>query len=152
MGRRPADHKLRKILQLMQLHELTAVNTLFAPPHGNSVHTYLHTKPKDGADEGDLGEFVGDKVVVTYRGKKIKGRVSATYAEQGTGRQVWVVTYEDGYVKKYVNRKSLEKILVYSNTFKQGKQLDYIMVSTRWKSCVCDCKPKWAPAHGDYVL
>ena len=64
------------------------------------------------------------------------------------------MTFDDGFVKRYVNRGSLQKILVREKTDKIHKQLDYILVSTRWKSCVLNCRPKWGPAkhrdiHGD---
>ena len=71
------------IMQLIQLHSLTAVNTTFQPARGRTVNTYLHTKAQGASlDQEDLGEFVGDKVVLTYHGKKIKGHVSATYANE----------------------------------------------------------------------
>ena len=39
-----------KIMQLLRLHKLTAVNTLFQPRHGKEVHTYLHTAPQGGTE------------------------------------------------------------------------------------------------------
>ena len=102
-----------KILQLMRLHNLSAVNTMFEPPHGSSVHTYLHTRSGDDLHEnGDLGEFVGSKTMVTYKNREIKGRVNAMYADERTGKRTWVVNFEDGYVKKYVNRTSVQRIIV----------------------------------------
>ena len=54
----------------------------------------------------------------------------------------------------------LGKLLVATKKKQIGKQLDYIMVSTRWKSCVRSCEPKWGPSmhrnvhghKGDHAL
>lgn len=87
------------------------------------------------------------KVAALYHGKCIKGRVKATFAKQGV--QKWVVRFSDGYIRHYT-RNDLEKILVRECRRKTGRQLDYILVSTRWKSCVTNCKPRWGPAiHRD---
>ena len=41
-------------------------------------------------------------------------------------------------------------ILVRERTDKVGRQLDYVLVSTRWKSNITDCKPQWKHAmHRD---
>ena len=123
----PPSTNADSIMQLMHLHSLTAINTLFQPPRQGSVNTYLHTQAN--SESGDLGEFVGDKVIVTYRGKKIKGRVCSTYAN-AQNKQIWVVKFDDGYVKKYTRRTSLQSILVRSKAKKLDKQIDYILVST----------------------
>ena len=66
-----------KIMQLLRLHELTAVNTLFAPRRGKEVHTFLQTVPQGGDAPGagnaddDYGEYVGSYCKARYKGKHI---------------------------------------------------------------------------------
>ena len=63
--------------------------------------------------------------------------------------QEWLVKFKDGYTHRY-RRRQLENILVHVSKPKVGKQLDYVLVSTRWKSCVSCCRAKWGPAiHRD---
>lgn len=63
--------------------------------------------------------------------------------------QKWTVKFSDKYVKQY-ERKELERILVRSKREKLGKQIDYIMVSSRWKSSIQSCRTRWQPAmHRD---
>ena len=60
-----------------------------------------------------------------------------------------VIKFGDSYVREYT-RKGLRKILVHTVSEKIGRQLDYVLVSTRWRSCVLSSKPKWGPAiHRD---
>ena len=40
----PPSTNANKIMDLMKLHDLTAVNTFFAPKKNETVHTYLATK------------------------------------------------------------------------------------------------------------
>ena len=68
-----------KIMQLLRLHDLTAVNTFFQPRHGKQVHTYLHTAPQGGNNDSDYGEYVGAHCIAKYKGKQIGGRVKAAY-------------------------------------------------------------------------
>ena len=75
-----------KIMDLLRLHELTAVNTLFQPRHGKEVHTFLHTAPQGGDAQGgqadsdnDYGEYVGSYCKCKYHGKQIGGRVKAVF-------------------------------------------------------------------------
>ena len=69
--------------------------------------------------------------------------MSTTTAE---GRRRYTVRFDDGYVHKFTYKK-LRKILIHEKRKKIGRQLDYIFVSNRWKSCVTDCKVDWAPAQ-----
>ena len=131
----------------MHMHELTAVNTLFEPTHESALCTFLQTKRQGIPEHSDIGEHVGAKVKVRYNGKLIPGTVVSTL---GVGdEQEWVVRYADGHTHRY-RRHDLEKVLVHTTKEKIGRQLDYVLVSTRWKSCVTDCKPRWGPAiHRD---
>jgi hypothetical protein len=141
-----------KLIELMQRHDLVAANTLFEPEQSQTVHTFLHTTRQgesdpDSANQGDCGEYVGRAVQAHYKGKLVKGKVEAAYA-QGDSRR-WVVRFCDKYVKHYT-RTPLEKILIVEETEKSGKQLDYILVSARRKSCVKQCRPRWGPSkHRD---
>ena len=94
------------------------------------------------------GEHVGDNVLTQYRGNMVKGKVEAVYGTDNGDRR-WIVRFADGYTKRY-NKQSLLKILIYKETAKIGKQLDYALISNRWKSCVKNCRPRWGPAmHRD---
>ena len=57
----PASKNADKIMQLMQLHNLTAINTFFKPRHKFALNTFLQTMRKDSADS-DQGEYVGRRV------------------------------------------------------------------------------------------
>ena len=138
--------KADKIMQLLQLHELTAINTTFQPKRKSALYTYLQTKCKD-KDANDYGEYVGADVRTKYKNDWYEGRVVSTTGHNNT--QKWVVKFADNYVRHY-DRKSLEKILVRTRSKKVGKQFDYILVSTRWKSCVVNCSTKCQPSiHRD---
>ena len=141
----------------MQIHDLVAANTYFEPKKQESVHTFLHTKQKDtntALQQDDNGEYVGAEVVTTYKNERITGRVEATYGENTShaasttntdnAARKWIVKYQDGYVARYT-RKELQKLLVVVETEKIGKQLDYILVSARRKSCILHCRPRWGP-------
>ena len=129
------------------MHELTAANTLFEPKHVSALYTFLQTERSGTPDYGDMGEYVGAKVKVRRGDKRVEGVVQAT---SSTGdAQEWLVRCSDGSTHHY-HRTQLEKILVRTTKKKVGKQLDYILVSTRWKSCIQNCRTRWAPSiHRD---
>ena len=153
-------------MQLLRLHELTAVNTLFPPRHGKEVHTYLHTAPQGGCTQGgqdganaenDYGEYVGTQCKAKYKGKHINGKVKAVFGGKKSKR--WIVQFDDGFVLR-CGQKTLKKLLIVTKKKQLGKQLDYILVSSRWQSCVRSCEPKWGPSmhrnihghKGDHAL
>ena len=160
----PMSTNGQKIMDLMRLHNLVAANTYFKPEEGKSVHTYLATKQRGMSDEiqNDRGEYVGACVLAKYKGEPVKGKVvaiqdenanSRTPADPNTGstnarriRRNWIVRFADGYTKKY-SKKALQKIMVIHETEKIAKQLDYILISNRRKSCVTNCRPRWAPSR-----
>ena len=138
-----------KIMDLMRMHSLSAMNTMFRPPKGASSNTFLQTKQKssNASAANDYGELVGAEVRASYQGIWVQGRVAATYTQNG--KQKWLIRYTDGYVQR-VDRTRLKRLLVVKETIKVGRQLDYVLVSTRWKSSVTSCRPKWGPAmHRD---
>ena len=146
----PASPNAEKVIQLMQMHELTAANTMFAPKHQEALYTFLQTKKKEDTQQAahdDFGQFVGREVSAKHEGKWVGGRVVTTTYHQG--RQKWLVKFDDGFAKKYT-KDNLEGILIHQQGEKVGRQLDYVLVSTRWKSCVTQCRTKWGPSiHRD---
>ena len=72
---------------------------------------------------------------------------------------MWVIQFDDGFVLRCGQRK-LAKMLTKQKKNQLGKQLDYIFVSSRWKSCIRNCGPKWGPSKhrnihgqkGDHAL
>ena len=102
-----------KIMQLLQLHELTAINICFQPRHGKEVHTYpyLHTVSKDqttaqgstNVECNDYSEYIGSFCKVKYRGRHISGRVKAVY---GGKTKKWLVHFEDGFALRCGQNKS----------------------------------------------
>ena len=143
----PKSPNADKIMHLMHMHELTAANTLFAPKRTGSLNTFLQTKREGIPAHSDLGEHVGAKVKIKYNGKWVDGTVKSV--SNVSNDQEWLVNFTDGYTNRY-RRAQLEKILVHTVKKKVGRQLDYILVSTRWKSCITSCGPRWEPAiHRD---
>ena len=148
----PKSANSDKMINFMRIHNLTAANTLFEPKAKDktALHTFLQTKRGDTTEQGDMGEYVGDKVREKYKGIWYDGTVVAA---NGNGNQPWTAKFTDGYVKHY-SKRQLEKILIHTEKVKSGKQLDreldYVLISSRWKSCVRSCKPKWGPSiHRD---
>ena len=70
----------------MQLHELTATNTLFKPRRKSALETFLQTKRKDTQAHDDHGEHVGKKVVAKYRGNWVAGVVKEVQLIEGKQR------------------------------------------------------------------
>ena len=74
----PKSPNADAIMELMQLHELTAANTMFKPRRRSALQTFLQTKRKDTLAHNDLGEHIGKRVVAKYRGRWIRGEVKST--------------------------------------------------------------------------
>ena len=108
-----------KIMEMMQLHELTAMNIMFEPKRTSVLYTYLQTERDDSTDTHDYGEYVGDTVRTKYKGEWDEGKVVSTLGHNST--QKWVVKFSDNYVWRY-KRKQLENILVRAKREKIGKQ------------------------------
>ena len=135
----------KKIVDILRLNNLAAVNTFFRPKDGKSVHTFLQTKRNQNNE--DAGLYVGRSVKEKYHGKWIQGEVKAMSWTQGNPE--WTVQFEDDYVTKY-NEKQLKKKRIHVETEKTGHQIDYICVSRRWVSCVRKARVRWAPSiHRD---
>ena len=123
------------------------MNAIFKPRHTSALHTFLQTKRAAQGATDDYGEYVGAATRTRFNRTWYEGTVLSSHGQQG--KQQWVVKYTDNYIRRY-NRKQIEKILVRTKREKIGKQLDYILVSSRWKSCVTNCRTRWGPAiHRD---
>ena len=59
----PSSKNADKILDIMHMFDLYAVNTHFGPKKGETHHTYICPKPKNACAQGDFGLHVGEKVV-----------------------------------------------------------------------------------------
>ena len=66
----PPSPNSDKILQLMYLHDLTAMNTLFKPKSTWALCTFLQTKKAGQKPHNDFGEYVGAKVKTKYNGRE----------------------------------------------------------------------------------
>ena len=147
----PPTKNADKIVELLRLNNLTAVNTMYRPKKNSSVHTFLKTKRKANDDGDELQQFVGRTAKCKYKGRWIKGTVIAPSLI--APEPAWIVRYADGYHKTYTEPQ-LCKLLVHETPAKDGHQIDYLFVSRRWVSCVRQCAVRWAPAkhrnlHGD---
>ena len=64
-----------KILDLMRMYDLYAVNTHFEPKKNETVNSYLCPKPKVDHAQGDFGLYVGAQVSANYNVKIVAGEV-----------------------------------------------------------------------------
>ena len=138
-----ASKNADSVLDLMRMFNLCAANTFFKPKKNCSNATYLAPDNSHGITTADQ-EFVGRKVKARYKGAVYSGVVQGLQVEGGKGK--WTVRFADGYICK-LNRKNLGKILRPLNTeAATEKQIDYVMVSQRWMSCVKQSKSCWGPS------
>ena len=72
----PKSPNSDKIIQLMHLHALTAMNTIFEPNSTFALNTFLQTKRDDKTNQqghNDYGEHVGASVKVRYHAANQNG-------------------------------------------------------------------------------
>ena len=124
-----ASKNAEKITQLLRLHQLAAVNTMFQPKKNKSVCTYLQTESTGTEGINDFGKYVGRAVKAKYDGKWIQGVVEKTYRNK-KGRMRWSLRFEDGHVMQ-TTEKHLQNLIVYTPKKQIGRQLDYILISKR---------------------
>ena len=86
-------------------------------------------------------QFSGSKVGAFYKGKKIFGTVGEEV--QRANRKMWKVKFDDGF-STFCNESKLRSWLLPAK--RSFKQLDHILVSQRWMSCVTNCKSDWSPS------
>ena len=134
-----------KILDLMSMYDLYAINTHFEPKRGESTHTYLCPKPKNSCAQGDFGLHVGKSVSCRYKGNTVSGVVTSVDLSDGNKEEVWTVQFADGYTIKCGKRK-LKSLLTTATNIQEKKQIDHILVSNRWRSSITQCRPRWSPS------
>ena len=89
-------------MNLMHKYDLYAVNTHFEPKHGETVHTYLLCpKAKKDCTQGDFGFYVGNRVACKYRGKLVRGNVTALVLGDDQDADKWTLKFEDGHILQY---------------------------------------------------
>ena len=144
-----ASANANRMLDLLRMNNLTAINTLFPPKKRQSVCTFLQTKQRGSSMDtaNDLGRYVGREVKVKYKKAWIEGIVQDVDAS--SDEPTWIIRYDDGYVER-CKLSRLRKILIHVETAKEARQLDYIFVSRRWVSCISNCRVRWGPSiHRD---
>ena len=126
------------------------------------MYTYLCPKKnkKKECAQGDFGHHVGERVACKYKGNLVQGDVIAVSLGDGEETQdEWTVQFEDGHVIT-CGKARLRQLLKRGDSEQIGKQIDHILVSTRWKSSVTHCKTRWGPSihrsltgrRSDYAL
>ena len=88
-------------MQLMFLHDLTAMNTFFEPKSTRALCTFLQTKRTGQQPHNDFGEYVGATVKAKYKAKWVEGKVVSTHFQNH--KRTWIVKFKDGYIKKNTN-------------------------------------------------
>ena len=62
------------------------------------------------------------------------------------GENIWNVCYADGYVEDYNSKRPRKLLLSIGKRDMIATQIDYILVSQRWLSCVQQSKACWGPS------
>ena len=104
----PPTKNSDKIISLLRMNELIAMNTIFRPKKNQSVHTFLQSKRSEAASTNE--KYIGRAVKAKYRGRWVRGTVIAPSLL--TSEPAWIVRYNDGYVATY-NEKELKKIMIH---------------------------------------
>ena len=86
---------------------------------------------------------MGREVRAPYRGKSYHDTVTGTLSVEG--KQRWMVRFEDGFSTR-CSEKILREWLIPIDKEFVYKQIDYIFVSSRWRSSAINCKVKWGPS------
>ena len=130
-----------KILDLMYMYDLFAVNTQFEPKKGETPHTYICPKSKNACAQGDFGLYVGERVSRRFNGKNVQGEVIAVEQGEEEDDDEWTVQFDDGQTLRY-GKSELRKLLARATSPQEKKQIDHILVSNRWRSSVTSCKSR----------
>ena len=125
----------------MRRYEICAVNTMFKKKR-KSPATYLSVVSKGTTP--DAGQFVGLEIKERWKKRDYIGKILEVKRKGGTKK--WTVKFDDGYVAEYTE-SAIEAKLVSKKPIMWGHQLDYIMVSQRWKSSVQDSSVRWGPSE-----
>jgi hypothetical protein len=97
-----ASPNAHKMLDMMRLFGLTAINTRFQQKKGKSTATYLSCT--EGSENGPLA---GRSVRATYKGKHVFGKVR----NQATinGKKRWTVWFEDASYRSLFTERQVRK-------------------------------------------
>ena len=129
------------ILKIIHLHELTVMNTIFESRSISVMHTFIQTKNGSLQPHNDLGEYVGAAVKVKHKNNWVRGEVIST--QYVNDLRTWKVKFNDDYIVEYEECERLKDILTRT---KRDSLIAYIMVSTRWKSCITSFRSKREPS------
>ena len=132
-----------EILNIMRLFNLFAVSTKFQPKKNSSSATYAFCE--QGSFMPKAHQFTGSKVRAFYKGKMVGGVVGdMVQGQDGDNKcKMWNVSFEDGY-STICREKVIRSWLIPAK--RSFKQIDHILVSHRWLSCITDCRSDWAPS------
>ena len=128
-----------KVLNIMGMFNLHAVSTSFQPKKKSSTVTYVFCE--EGSFMPKTSKFEGSWVSAFYKGKRIYGMVGEE-VQQGR-EKMWNVKFEDNY-STIADERRIRKWLVPAK--RSFKQIDHIIISQRWKSCVTNCSTDWSPS------
>ena len=146
------DDNANAVMEVMRMFNLRAVNTDFQPADNKPATTF--TMPnKVNQQSRDLS---GKYIKLKYKGLKHKGKITgptALAAAESTNSptsnpSLWNVEFDDGFKTSMCPCK-IKEYLIKPRDPKNAsleKQLDYILVSNRWKSSVSDVKVRWGPS------
>ena len=125
----------------MRLYDLCAINTYFQPRRNNNT-TFI------AASRSSHYQHVGRQVSTKYRGIDYRGEVKGITSVGN--KKVWAVQFEDGYLTNCSENQLQKWLLPLERNKAVSKQIDYVMVSNRWRSCVSNSRTHWGPAiHGN---
>ena len=127
-----------KVLDIMLMYDLYAVNTHFEPKQGETPHSYLCPRPKTACAQGDFGLYVGEKVACQYKGKNVQGEVIAV--EQGreqNKRDVWTVRFNDGFTLR-CGKNRLRKLITQATSPQEKKQIDHVLSGLKQVAIIRD--------------
>ena len=130
------------VIDIMRLFDLYAINTKFEPPTNSSNATFIAVKKKEDKNTKDV-DLHGRKTRTILNGELCKGTVFAQ--RQVKEETQWMVNYPDGTCKSYTEDE-IKDILIPKPAVFTYHQLDYVLVSNRWKSCINNAKVNWSPS------
>ena len=137
-----ASQNADNIIDILRLYDLFAINTKFKPASTSSNATYIAVTKKGNKDTKDV-DLCGRQTRKIIRGEEIKGKIYARNQKDGTTS--WLTKYPDGHVETHTENE-LSDMLIPTPTIFTFHQIDYVLVSNRWKSSVTNAKVRWAPS------
>ena len=143
-----ASQNADKMIDLLRMFDMFAVNTAFQPKRNASNATFMRTLEKAEDDDNSLdateSHLVGRKVSTKYQGTWVEGTVKGLDSVDALKK--WVVVFEDGYSMRCSEEWILKNRKLPCKRKRTQKQIDFIFVSNRWRSSVIDAKVRWGPS------